>query len=47
MLGWEVIVGGRLDLGMGVGWNVEESDAYGIELGSLREASTVSRRGLR
>ena len=31
------ISGGRLDLGMGAGWNLEESNAYGIELGSVRE----------
>lgn len=31
------ISGGRLDLGMGAGWNLEESNAYGIELGSIKE----------
>jgi F420-dependent oxidoreductase-like protein len=31
------ISGGRLDLGMGAGWNMEESGAYGIELGTVKE----------
>ncbi|BDB45756.1 MULTISPECIES: LLM class F420-dependent oxidoreductase [Mycobacterium] len=33
----DVISGGRLELGIGAGWNEEESGAYGIELGSVRE----------
>jgi F420-dependent oxidoreductase-like protein len=28
---------GRLELGVGAGWNVEESGAYGIELGTMTE----------
>ncbi len=31
------VSGGRLNLGMGAGWNLEESDAYGIELGTVTE----------
>jgi F420-dependent oxidoreductase-like protein len=30
----DVISGGRLELGIGAGWNEEESGAYGIELGT-------------
>ncbi|MGE0216717.1 LLM class F420-dependent oxidoreductase [Mycolicibacterium sp.] len=33
----DIISEGRLELGIGAGWNEEESGAYGIELGSLRE----------
>jgi F420-dependent oxidoreductase-like protein len=35
----DIISAGRLELGLGAGWNVEESGAYGIELGSPRERS--------
>jgi F420-dependent oxidoreductase-like protein len=35
----DVISGGRLELGIGAGWNEEESGAYGIPLGSPRERS--------
>jgi F420-dependent oxidoreductase-like protein len=35
----DIISGGRLELGIGAGWNQEESGAYGIELGTARERS--------
>ena len=33
----DIISGGRLELGVGSGWNEEESGAYGIELGTVTE----------
>jgi F420-dependent oxidoreductase-like protein len=33
----DIVSNGRLELGIGAGWNEEECEAYGIELGSLRE----------
>jgi F420-dependent oxidoreductase-like protein len=35
----DIISGGRLELGIGAGWNEEESGAYGLELGTKRERS--------
>jgi F420-dependent oxidoreductase-like protein len=35
----DIISGGRLELGIGAGWNFEESDSYGLELGTPRERS--------
>lgn len=33
----DIVSDGRLELGIGAGWNEEESGAYGIELGTIRE----------
>jgi F420-dependent oxidoreductase-like protein len=33
----DIVSNGRLELGIGAGWNEQESGAYGIELGSLKE----------
>jgi F420-dependent oxidoreductase-like protein len=35
----DIISNGRLELGIGAGWNEEESGAYGIELGTPRQRS--------
>jgi F420-dependent oxidoreductase-like protein len=35
----DVISGGRLEIGIGAGWNTEESGAYGIPLGTPKERS--------
>jgi alkanesulfonate monooxygenase SsuD/methylene tetrahydromethanopterin reductase-like flavin-dependent oxidoreductase (luciferase family) len=35
----DIISAGRLEIGVGAGWNEQESGAYGIELGSPRDRS--------
>ena len=35
----EIVSGGRLELGIGAGWNEEESGAYGISVGTPKERS--------
>jgi F420-dependent oxidoreductase-like protein len=35
----DIISGGRLELGIGAGWNTEESGAYGMALGTTKERS--------
>src|SRR5580658_9414104 len=35
----DIVSGGRLEIGIGAGWNEEESGAYGIPLGTPRERS--------
>jgi F420-dependent oxidoreductase-like protein len=35
----DIISGGRLEVGIGAGWNQEESGAYGIPLGTPRDRS--------
>lgn len=35
----DIVSGGRLEIGMGAGWNEEESGAYGIALGTPAERS--------
>ncbi|MFF0147871.1 F420-dependent oxidoreductase-like protein [Amycolatopsis sulphurea] len=35
----DIVSGGRLEIGVGAGWNEEESGAYGMRLGPVKERS--------
>ena len=42
----DIVSGGRLEIGVGAGWNEEESGAYGIELGTPSERSDRFEEGV-
>jgi F420-dependent oxidoreductase-like protein len=41
----DIVSGGRLEIGLGAGWNEEESGAYGIPLGTPKERSDRFEEG--
>ena len=42
----DITSGGRLELGLGAGWNLEESTAYGIDLGTIKQRCDRFAEGL-
>lgn len=42
----DIISGGRLELGLGAGWNEEECEAYGLSLGTMTERFDRFEEGL-
>jgi alkanesulfonate monooxygenase SsuD/methylene tetrahydromethanopterin reductase-like flavin-dependent oxidoreductase (luciferase family) len=42
----DITSGGRLELGVGAGWNLEESTAYGIDLGTIKQRCDRFAEGL-
>ena len=42
----DIVSNGRLEIGLGAGWNEEESGAYGIELGTPSERSDRFEEGV-